>query len=310
MTLVLVAVGSTLMYASPLMYAALGGVISERSGVINIGLEGMMTIGACVAVIFGYYTGNPMLGFFMGGVAGASLALLHAAASVSLRANQVVSGIALNFLGTGFALFLARLYFAGATQTPPVPNKMPKVLSGLFVNASDNVTLAFNQDAAVLMAFATVAIMFVVLYRTKWGLRIRAVGEHPAAAETSGINVYRIRYICVILSGFLAGLGGATMTLSVVSNFSHMIISGHGFIALAAVIFGRWTPHGAMGACLLFGFAQVMVVILGGGVLTMIDSKILAMIPYILTLVVLIVMREKSIAPKADGIPYERGSTV
>ena len=308
MTVVLVAFGTMLMYSSPLIYAALGGVISERSGVINIGLEGMMTIGACTAVIFGYYTENPTIGFLMGGAAGASLALLHAAASISLRANQVVSGIAINIVGVGLALFMARLFFDGAINTPPVPNKMPKILGGLFGNASESAKLAFNQDVAVILAFAAVVIMYVVLNHTKWGLRVRAVGEHPAAAETVGVNVYLVRYICVLLSGMLAGFGGATMTLSVVSSFSPAIISGHGFIALAAVIFGRWTPHGAMGACLLFGFSQVIVVMLGGGVLTMIDSKVLSMIPYILTLVMLIIMRGKSAAPKADGVPFERGS--
>jgi len=308
MSIVLVVLGTMLMYAAPLMYAALGGVISERGGVINIGLEGMMTIGACSAVIFGYHTENPILGFMMGGLAGAALAVPHAVASVSLRANQVVSGIAINIIGAGLALFLVRLFFEGTTQTPPVPNKMPKILSGLFEGASESVTLAFNQDLAIILVFTSVAIMYIVLYKTKWGLRIRAVGEHPAAAETMGVNVFRARYICVILSGLLAGLGGATMTLSVVSSFRPEVISGHGFIALAAVIFGRWTPHGAMGACLLFGFAQVIVVMLGGGVLTMVDSKLLSMIPYILTLIILIVMRGKSEAPKADGIPFERGS--
>lgn len=307
MNYVLITFGSTLMYSSPLIYAALGGVISERSGVINIGLEGMMTIGACVAVVFGYHIGNPWIGFLMGGVAGAILALLHAIASVTLKANQTVSGVAINLIGAGMALFLARMFFEGTTQTPPVPEKMPKMLSGFFENASGPTEIAFNQDAAVLLAFVAVAVMWFVLYRTKWGLRVRAVGEHPAAAETMGINVAVVRYVCVILSGFLAGFGGATMTLSVVSNFSPTIISGHGFIALAAVIFGRWTPHGAMGACLLFGFAQVLVVMLGGGNIP-VDAKILSMIPYVLTLVVLVIMRGKSVAPKADGVPFERGS--
>ncbi|MDR1796483.1 MAG: ABC transporter permease [Clostridiales Family XIII bacterium] len=308
MTYVLLAIGSTLVYASPLIFAALGGVISERSGVVNIGLEGMMTIGACLAVAGAYYTGNPWTGFLCGGLAGAALALLHAFASVSLNADQTISGVAINLIGAGLALFLARMFFDGATQTPPVPNKMPRILSGLFPEGgNEQVKLAFNQDAAVLLAFASVAILWFFLYRTKWGLRVRSVGEHPAAAETVGVNVRLIRYVCVLVSGLLAGFGGATMSLSVVSLFTPTIISGHGYIALAAVIFGRWTPHGAFGACLIFGFAQVLVILLGGGAMK-VDSTILSLIPYVLTLGILVLMRGKIIAPKADGVPYERGA--
>lgn len=145
--------------------------------------------------------------------------------------------------------------------------------------------------------------MAVLLRYTRTGLRIRAVGEHPAAADTLGISVFGIRYACVLASGFLSGLGGATMTLSVISNFSPTAISGHGFIALAAVIFGRWSAIGTMGACLMFGFAQALVVQLGKGNLG-INTKLLAMIPYLLTLAVLILMHGKSNAPKADGVPY------
>jgi ABC-type uncharacterized transport system permease subunit len=307
MTNVLIAIGSTLGYASPLIYAALGGVISERSGVVNIGLEGMMVIGALVAATAGYYSGNPWLGFLAGGLAGAVIAFLHAVACVSLHADQTISGIALNFIGSGVALFLARLFFNGATQTLPVPQKMPKPLSGIFADTNSPFAVAFNQDIAVIFALVIVFVMWFVLYKTKWGLRIRACGEHPAAADSLAINVSLVRYVCVILSGFLAGLGGATMSLSVVSTFSPLLISGHGFIALAAVILGRWTPHGVLGACLLFGFSQVLVVLLGGGVVR-VDTKILSTIPYIITILVLIIFRSSAAAPKAEGIPFKKGS--
>lgn len=307
MTKILVMIGTTFSYSSPLIYAGLGGVISERGGVVNIGIEGMMTIGAIMAVTVAYYTGSPWLGFLAGGVAGMLLSLLHAIACVSLKANQTISGVAMNFLGQGLALFFARLFFDGATQTPPVPNKMPKVLSGLFDDLASDTAIAFNQDMAVILAVVAVIIMWVFLYRTKFGLRVRSVGEHPAASDTLGINVYKTRYGCVMASGFLAGLGGATMTLSVISAFSPTAISGHGYIALAAVIFGRWTPHGTFGACLLFGFAQALVVLLGGGMIAL-DTKILAMIPYVLTILVLILMRGKSVAPKAEGVPFDKGS--
>ena len=306
MTRILVMIGTTFSYSSPLIYSGLGGVISERSGVTNIGLEGMMTIGAIIAVTVGYYTANPWFGFIAGGLAGMLLSLLHAVACVSLRANQTISGVAMNFLGQGLALFLSRLFFDGATQTPPVPNKMPKVLSGLFTDQASDVAVAFNQDMAVIIGIILVILMWLFMYKTKWGLRVRSVGEHPRAAETLGLNVFGIRYACVLASGFLAGLGGATMTLSVISAFSPTAISGHGYIALAAVIFGRWSPHGTFGACLLFGFAQALVVLLGGGVIS-IDTKLLAMIPYVLTILVLILMRGKSAAPKADGVPYQKG---
>ena len=181
------------------------------------------------------------------------------------------------------------------------------MLSGLFDDLASDTAIAFNQDMAVILAVVAVIIMWVFLYRTKFGLRVRSVGEHPAASDTLGINVYKTRYGCVMASGFLAGLGGATMTLSVISAFSPRAISGHGYIALAAVIFGRWTPHGTFGACLLFGFAQALVVLLGGGMIAL-DTKILAMIPYVLTILVLILMRGKSVAPKAEGVPFDKGS--
>lgn len=285
-------IGITLMYSAPLIFGALGGVVSERSGVVNIGIEGMMTIGAFTGAAVGYYTGNPWIGFLVAGISGGIMAALHAIASITFNADQTISGIAINLLGSGISLFLCRIFFEGATMTQPVMNKLPKI---------------FGEDISVFLAlFATILIWFV-LYKTKWGLRVNAVGEHPAAADTLGINVSKVRYICVILSGVLAGFGGATMTLGIIAQFSPTAISGQGFIALAAVIFGKWTPHGAYGACLLFGFAQALTVVLGGGSFA-IPSQILSMLPYVLTIVVLILFVGKSVAPKADGIPYEKGS--
>ena len=163
------------------------------------------------------------------------------------------------------------------------------------------------MDITVVLGLAATLIVWFVLYKTKWGLRVRAVGEHPAAADTLGINVSRIRFICVVLSGILAGFGGASITLAIISQFTQTAVAGQGFIALAAVIFGKWTPHGAYGACLLFGMAQALVVILGGGAIA-VPSQILAILPYALTLVVLVLFVGKAVAPKADGVPYEKGS--
>ena len=295
----------TLMYSTPLVFGAMGGVMSERAGVVNIGIEGMMSVGAFAAAAVGYYSGNPWLGLLVGGLAGGGLALLLAIAAVTCKADQTIAGIAINLLGPGLSLFLARQFFAGATQTKPVENKLPKLFGqeGL----KDSIFSSLNVEVTVLLALILVITLWFIMYKTKWGLRIRAVGEHPAAADTLGVNVYRTRYLCVILSGIFAGFGGASVTLAVISQFSPTAISGQGFIALAAVIFGKWTPFGAYGACILFGFAQALVVVLGGGNFA-VPSEILAMFPYVLTILVLILFVGRSVAPKADGVPYEKGS--
>lgn len=304
---ILLAINITLLYSTPLVFGAMGGVISERAGVVNIGIEGMMTIGAFAGAAVGYYTGNPWIGFLAAGLAGGLLSLFHAVASITFKANQTVSGIAINFLGLGLALFLSRIFFQGATMTKPVPNNMPKIF-GVLDGTKHPILSLLNIDITVILALALMILLWFVLYKTKWGLRIRSVGEHPAAADTLGINVSAIRYLCVIFSGVFSGFGGAAMTLAVVSLYSPTAISGQGFIALAAVIFGKWTPIGAYGACLLFGFAQALVVLLGGTSFSyLIPSEILSMLPYILTIIVLILFVGKSVAPKSDGIPYEKG---
>lgn len=289
---ILLLIGITLMYSAPLIFGALGGVLSERAGVVNIGIEGMMVMGAFAGAGVGYYSGNPWLGFLIAGAAGGLVALMHALAAITFKADQTISGIAINLVGPGLALFLCRLFFQGAAMTPPVPNKLPKL---------------FGIDITVFIALALTVLLWFVLYKTKWGLHIRAVGEKPAAADTMGINVTKVRYTSVIISGVLAGFGGAAMTLAIIPQFTQTAISGQGFIALAAVIFGKWTPHGAYGACLLFGFSQALTVMLGGGSFA-IPSEILAMLPYILTIIVLILFVGKSVAPKADGVPYEKGA--
>ena len=302
---ILLAINITLMYSAPLIFAALGGVITQRSGVDNIGIEGMMTIGAFVATAVGYFTGSPWLGFLIGGLAGAAMAVLHAVASIHLQGNQTISGVAINFIGLGLALFLSRLFFDGATQTQPVPKKLPKILSLLGMDTSNLTINAINIDITVPLAILLTVAMWFFLYKTKWGLRVLACGEHPAAADSLGVNIYVIRYVCCILSGLLAGFGGAAMTLAVVSNFSPTVISGHGFIALAAVIFGKWTPQGALRACLRVGFAQAWGVMRGG--LEYIPSQLRARLPYVLTMVVLVLFVGRSEAPKANGVPYRKG---
>lgn len=302
---ILIAISITLMYSAPLALAAMGGVISERSGIVNIGIEGMMSIGALAGAVVGYFSGNAWLGLICSGIAGGLMALLHAIASITFRADQTVSGIAINLIGPGTAIFLSRYFFDGAALSLPVPVKLPKVLDQKHLKGTlfEN----FSIDATVLIAVVLVILTWFVLYKTKWGLRIRAMGEHPAAVDTLGVSVYKSRYFCVVLSGILAGLGGGSVTLAIISQFTPTAISGQGFIALAAVIFGKWRPFGAYGACLLFGFSQALVIMLGGGNLS-VPSSVLAMMPYILTILVLVLFVGRSSAPKASGVPYEKGA--
>ena len=302
---ILIAISITLMYSAPLALAAIGGVISERSGIVNIGLEGMMSIGALTGAAVGYFTHNPWIGLLCAGLSGALLALLHAIASITFRADQTVSGLALNLIGPGVAMFLSRYFFGGATTTQPVPHKLPKIIDKQYLQGTLFSNLSI--DATVVLALAVVFITWFILYQTKWGLRIRAMGEHPAAVDTLGVSVYKSRYACVIMSGFLAGIGGGTVTLAIISQFTPTAISGQGFIALAAVIFGKWRPFSTYFACLLFGFSQALVIMLGGGNVQ-VPSTILAMIPYVLTIVMLIIFVGRSSAPKASGVPYEKGA--
>lgn len=291
----------TIMYSTPLVFGAAGGLISEKSGVANIGIEGMMMLGASVAVCVTSITGSPWIGFLVAGLASGVLAFLHGIASITLRADQIVSGIAINLIGPGFALFLARQIFE-STNTPAVPKKLPKI----FGSIDGNSPLSYlNVDVTVLIGLACVILIWFVLYQTKWGLRICAVGEHPQVADTLGINVYTIRYTCVIISGILSGFGGAAMTLAIISNFTPTAISGHGFIALAAVILGKWKPFSVYGACMLFGMAQALTVVLGSK--NLVSSQLLAMLPYLLTIIVLVVFVRNAVAPKASGVPFEKG---
>ncbi|MBU1343301.1 MAG: ABC transporter permease [Proteobacteria bacterium] len=304
-------IGTTLMYSTPLIFTALGGVITERSGVVNIGLEGMMYFGAFVGAAAAYFFQDPWVGFICAGLGGGLLGLIHAIACVSFSAEQIVSGIAINFLGPGAALFISRMLFDGATQTLSIPNKIPLPLNFLFGEgkmfaSSGFMDLVFNRFATVYIAFFMVFLVWFVLYKTKIGMRVQAVGENPEAANTLGINVTKIRYGAVILSGFFAGLGGAALSIAVVSRFSNTLISGHGFIALAAMIFGKWKPQGALLACLLFGAAKGLEIFLGAKGVP-VPGDILAMLPYILTIVILVGVVGKTTPPAAIGKIFNKG---
>ncbi|NLY19965.1 MAG: ABC transporter permease [Tissierellia bacterium] len=293
----------TLLYSAPLMFTAMGGIMSENAGVVNVGLEGMMTIGALVGASVAYFTGNPWIAFLAAGLAGMLLALLHAIATVTFHADHVISGTAINFIGPGLSLFLCRLFFDGAAMTKTVAQggTMPKVFAGVFPKNSFW-DIVLSQHITIYMAFALIGIVWFMLYKTKLGLRIRAVGEHPKAADTLGINVNRIKYFSVLIAGMFAGFGGAAMSIAVVSHWRITLISGQGFIALAAVIFGKWKPQGALAACLLFGASQGLVVYFGGN--PNVPLELLNMLPYVITLVVLILFVGESRGPAANGQPY------
>ena len=297
---------ATLIYTTPLLYAALGSCFSEVSGVVNIGIEGMMTAGAFTGTVIAYFTGNPWIGFLCGGLAGAFFGMLHALATVKLGADQTIAGTAINMLGPGIVIMIAKVLF-NSTDTVPLTasQKIPRLFTGLFDTTTllgrflDNV---FATYASTYLVFIAAIIVWFVFYKTSFGLRLRACGEHPQACETLGINVLRMRFLCVCMSGFLAGLGGACVTMAISTQFRPISIVGQGFIAIAAVIFGKFRPQGALIGCLLFGFCSGLKVVLGGS--SGVDMQLLSMIPYVVTVIVLILFVGKSHVPSANGKPY------
>ncbi|RNB77364.1 ABC transporter permease [Brevibacillus panacihumi] len=307
-------VHDTIVFSTALIFAALGGLYSERSGVVNIALEGMMIIGAFTgAVITNVIQDSgsiaPWIGFIAAAIAGAIFALPHAVASITFKADQVVSGVALNFLAAGLAVYLTKIIYNGAGQTTTLTEVFDKwEIPGLAEIPYLGHAL-FEAYPTSFLAFIIVFLTWFLLFKTSFGLRLRAVGEHPRAADTVGINVKRMRYIAVMISGALAAMGGATITLTTTSNFSHNTISGQGFIALAALIFGKWHPAGAMGAALFFGIAQaIKALVQVYGLTQYVPTEFIFMLPYVLTILVMAGFVGRSSAPAALGKPYETGS--
>jgi simple sugar transport system permease protein len=293
-----------LRYATPLIFASLGGLFSERSGVINIALEGMLLMGAFFAVLGADLTGSWFLGLLCGMISGGLLALIHAIFAVSLRADQIVSGTALNFLALGITsyLFLNRYGTQGTPENlPAVPDvTLPGVESIPFIGD------IFGQvNLLIWIALALVLVVWVVVFRTPPGLRLRSAGENPLAAETAGLSVVKTRYIAVVTSGMLAAAGGAYLSIGFVHSFSQNMTIGKGFIALAALIFGRWRPGGALAAALLFGFSSALAQRLP--VFSPSAATLFQSLPYVLTLVAVAGVIGRSIPPAALGRPLDRG---
>lgn len=297
---------ATLRLATPIALAALGGTMSERSGVVNIALEGSMLVGCFFGVVVADRSHNVWLALAAALLAGLLLAALHAYASITLRADQIVSGMALNILALGLTTYLDYEMY-GTTGTPSDLVEVPD-LHLTFLNGIPYVGAAIgDQNWIVWVGLLLVAALQVLLFRTVLGLRWRAVGEHPRAAETVGVNVRRMRYAAVLASGALAALGGAYLSLGVAHSFTDGMTGGRGFIGLAAMIFGRWTPVGALGASLIFGYGNALSTSLQGATVggVRLPVQLLGTLPYILTILAVAGFVGRSRAPAADGLPYE-----
>ncbi|MCO7176345.1 ABC transporter permease [Sporolactobacillus kofuensis] len=309
-------VPSTLLTAAPLIFTSLGGVFTERSGVVNIGLEGLMGVGAFTAAVStlglehaGLGDASPWIAILFAAIAGGIFALIHAVVSITFRADQTVSGVALNFLAAGLTIFLVKMIYEGKGQTPYITHNIDKINIPLLSKIPVIGPIFFQQVTytSYLAIFVSILVWYII-FKTPFGLRLRSVGEHPAAADTLGINVIRMRYIGVVLSGVFGGIGGAVYLVTITSNYNVSTIAGQGFLALAALVFGKWHPIGAMGASLFFGFAQALSITSQQiPYLDRLPSVIMLTAPYVLTLIVLTGFVGRAEAPKADGVPYIKG---
>lgn len=295
---------TTLLKSVPLTLGALSGILAERAGIVNIAIEGMMLSGAMTSTLIASITDSLWLGLMAGIITGGLMALLHGWLSIRYKVNQIISGTVINIFATGLTSYLSAKFMQtyqelnspGTFAPAPIP-----LLSQIpFIGP-----ILFNNNIFVYLMLILLIVLHVGLFYTRWGLRMRSVGEHPRAADTLGINVIRTRYISVALSGMMAGLGGSYFTLGSVGRFDEVMTAGRGFIGLAAMIFGNWMPFGSFGAGLLFGFADSLasrLAILG----LPIPSEFLLMAPYIVTMVVLAGVIGRSQAPASEGIPYEK----
>jgi simple sugar transport system permease protein len=300
-TFLLILLLSTIRTATPLIFAALGGLFSERAGVINIALEGLMLAGAFTAAVVTYELQNPYIGFLSGLIAGAALALVYAIAVIKFEADQVVTGFAVSLLMIGLPSVISAAIYDSAGSTEQIGKEF--LLPNYFNN---------RLNVASVLAFALVPVCWYVIYKTPFGLRLRAAGENPAAADAAGVNVIRLRYIAVILSGVLAAAGGAYLSIGQSSLFTKAMTAGRGYIALAALILAKWKPVPVLFACLFFGFTEAFSIQMQGVIKLPsgedIPVQFVQMIPYVLTIIVLAGFIGLSRAPKALGIPYKKES--
>jgi general nucleoside transport system permease protein len=298
-------VASGIRLSTPVIFAALGETIVERSGVVNLGIEGMMLMGAFGGFIGTFFTGSIFVGLLFAISGPIMMAILMAFLSVNLRTNQLVAGLAIWLLGTGLTALLYRLIFGVATMSPKINEISPiglPILSQIPVIGP----ILFSYDPMVYLAFLLLLLVHIFLFKTNFGLKIRTVGENPRQADASGVNVYRIRYLALIIGGALAGLGGSCFTLVSTGSFLENITAGQGWIALAMVIFGRWKPFYVVIGALIFGMMDSFQIGLQS-IGTAIPTQFLLMLPYILPIVIMAGTYKRSYAPAALAVPYRRG---
>jgi len=294
----------TLSSAVTLTMGALSGIISERAGVVNIAIEGMLLMGAMTAAVMASITGSLWIGLISGIVSGMLIALVHGVLSIKYKTDQIISGTVINIFATGLTSYISTKFLVVYTYLDEPGVFAPIAIPGL-VKIPFIGPIFFNNNICVYIMFVILIVLQIALFNTRWGLRLRSVGEHPRAADTLGINVTRIRYMAVLLSGAMAGFGGAYFSIGSVGRFDSLMTGGRGFIGLAAMIFGNWNPVGGFGAGMLFGFADALsskLTILGSDI----PSQFLLMAPYVATMIVLAGVVGRTQAPAADGVPYEK----
>ncbi len=304
--------GTTLRMATPLLFCALAGLISERSGVVDIGLEGKMLLAAFAAASAGVATGSLVLALFVALIVALAASWLHGFACVTHRGDQVVSGVAINIIALGITSVLGSAWYEMGGQTPPVSDTVRLV--ALWPNLSDSVggilgDGLLGHNALVYLAFALVPAVWWLIWRTRFGLRLRAVGENPDMVEAAGVSVRTMRYMALTLNGILCGLAGAYLVLAQSASFVPNMTAGRGYMALAAMIFGKWHPVGALWACLLFGFLDAVAIRLQGVPLPVVGEvpvQVIQVLPYVMTVVLLAGFIGKAVAPKALGKPYTK----
>jgi simple sugar transport system permease protein len=307
---------STLRLATPLLLACLAGLFSERAGIFDIGLEGKMLMAAMASGAVAFLTGSVWVGLGAGIVASLLLSVIHGLASITFRGNQLISGVALNFLASGITVLVAENLFGQGGRTPPLSGaarfqalELPfaETLRGLPVIGSFYAEVVSGHTALVYLALLTVPLTWWVLFRTRFGLRLRAVGENPESVDTAGISVTRLRYTAVLITGVLCGIAGAYMATALQAGFGREMTAGRGYIALAALIFAKWRPWFALYACLLFGFLQALALrpdVIEGVAGFKVPVPALDALPYVLTVIVLAGFVGKAIPPRAGGQPY------
>lgn len=290
--------------AIPLTLAGLGVACSEKSGVLNIGEEGIMLNGAFVGFIIAFYTGNLFLGIIGGAIGGVLIALIHAFLCIKCRANQTVVGLSLNFFAQGLTSFVFLLSFGRGTKLPSLP-KLKAISIPLLSDIPIIGKALFNQNIMAYIMYIVMILLYVLFYKTEWGINLTTVGENPRAADSAGINVFKTRYLACIANGVLGGLGGCCITLGQLGYFQEDIVSGKGYIALVAVILGRYHPFAVFCCAMVIGFAESFQFFLQAKGVPL-PSQAFSMMPYIVAVIVLLFSIGRSFAPKSLGKPYER----